>query len=272
MKPVLFEVGPVAVRSYGLAMAVALIVGVIVAARLARRLGMRTEDAFDYALVLVLVSVVAARLLYVLLNLTEFREGTGHALRVWEGGLSFHGAVIGGLAATLLVSWWKKVPPLRLCDIAAPGAALGYAITRIGCFVNGCCYGVPTDTFLGVRFYDPMIPGALTPPSHPTQAYASAASLVIFFLLLRVFRKRAGDGWVFFWYFVLYSIYRFAIEFLRRGVTARISLWGLTEAQWASILMLILGIAGLLVLSRGARAVATDTPDVPPKHPAGTVP
>jgi phosphatidylglycerol:prolipoprotein diacylglycerol transferase len=251
MRPVLFEIGPVAIRSYGVAMAVALIVGVFVATRLGKRLGIRTEDTFDYALILVITSVVMARVVFVLLNLGEFRGGGGHALRVWEGGLSFHGGVIGGLLATLLVSFWKKIPFLRLCDVAAPGAALGYAITRVGCFVNGCCYGVPTHTFLGVRFHDPLIPGGLTPPSHPTQLYSSAAGLVIFFLLLRVFSRHTKDGQVLFWYFVLYGVARFLIEFLRRGVTARIWILGLTEAQWASIVMLIVGIACLMVLARG---------------------
>jgi phosphatidylglycerol:prolipoprotein diacylglycerol transferase len=241
-------------------MAVALVAGTIVAVRLGKRAKARADDIFDYAIVMVLASIIFARAAYVLLNLQEFRGGGAHVLRLWEGGLSFHGGVIGGLLATFFVSLWKKIPALRLCDIAAPGVALGYAITRIGCFLNGCCYGAPTSLFLGVRFHDATLPGGLTPPSHPTQLYSSAANLIIFYLLLRLFAKSERDGQVFFWYFVLYAIYRFAVEFLRAGVTAKISLWGLTQAQWASIVMLIVGIAGLLFVSRRGRERPRDVP------------
>jgi phosphatidylglycerol:prolipoprotein diacylglycerol transferase len=140
-------------------------------------------------------------------------------------------------------------------DVVAPGVALGYAIGRVGCFLNGCCYGGPTDLPWACRFHDPPITGPLTPPSHPTQIYASIINLGVFYLLLRIFRRQRVTGQVLWSYIVFYAVYRFGIEFLRAGVTAQVAAAGLTQAQWASIGMLLAGGAVLFWLSRHGEGV-----------------
>ena len=131
---------------------------------------------------------------------------------------------------------WKGLSFWKCADLLAPSVAIGYAITRIGCFLNGCCYGAPTSLPWGVRFHEH---GFLTPPSHPTQLYATAANLLIFFLLTRLERLKRAPGFIFVSYLGLYSIYRFLIEFLRKGYSAQVSLFGLTQAQVASIVIIV---------------------------------
>jgi phosphatidylglycerol:prolipoprotein diacylglycerol transferase len=137
-------------------------------------------------------------------------------------------------------------------DVMAPGIALGYAIGRIGCFLNGCCYGTPTDLPWACRFQDPLVSGTVTPPSHPTQIYAAIISLGLFALLIWIDRRQRVDGQVLWSYLLGYAVYRFGIEFLRAGATAEVTLAGLTNSQWASIGMSVL--AGIALYRHSRRS------------------
>jgi phosphatidylglycerol:prolipoprotein diacylglycerol transferase len=132
----------------------------------------------------------------------------------------------------------------------APGAALGYALARAGCFLNGCCYGAPTHLPWGVRFQNPALPGGWTEPSHPVQVYALFANLMIFVVLLRVLPRKRYDGQVTGLYFILYSTYRFLAEFSRKGVTGEVLALGITQAQWASLALIVLAVVMMRTLSR----------------------
>jgi phosphatidylglycerol:prolipoprotein diacylglycerol transferase len=135
-----------------------------------------------------------------------------------------------------------------------PALALGYAIGRLGCFLNGCCYGAPTDLPWAFRFHDPPVTGPLTAPSHPTQIYASLINLGIFAALWAMAMRKTRPGQVFFAYLALYSIYRFGIEFLRKGYTAKVWLGGLTQAQIGSLVLLVLAVALYAWASRAKSA------------------
>jgi phosphatidylglycerol:prolipoprotein diacylglycerol transferase len=143
--------------------------------------------------------------------------------------------------------------------MAAPSTALGYAIARVGCFLRGCCYGAPTSLPWGHRFLlDPSAdpshaaPGVLTAPSHPTQLYAAAASLIIFGLLLWLRGRLPARGQLFLAYLAMYSVARWAIEILRRGYSAQPVAPGswLTQAQVASMVIFAIAVAGIWVLAR----------------------
>jgi phosphatidylglycerol:prolipoprotein diacylglycerol transferase len=226
-----------------------------VAVRLGKQRGIQPESIFDLTAFILVSAIIGARLLYVALQWSYFREHPDHIVRLWEGGLSFHGGLVGGLIAGMVYCRRRGLSFLRMGDVVAPGVALGYAIGRVGCFLNGCCYGGPTDLPWACRFHDPPITGPLTPPSHPTQIYASIINLGVFYLLLRIFRRQRITGQVLWSYIVFYAIYRFGIEFLRAGVTAQVAAAGLTQAQWASIGMLLAGGAVLYWLSKHGEGV-----------------
>jgi phosphatidylglycerol---prolipoprotein diacylglyceryl transferase len=253
MRPILFDIGPFPVRAYGVMLIVGFLLGLWRATKVAKRYKIAQEDVMDVSVLVLLAGIVGARILFLLLEVPHEGWGVfGGVLRVWEGGLSFHGGLIAAIAAVAIFVRVKRIPFLQLCDLLAPSLAIGYAFARIGCFLNGCCYGVATSLPWGVRFHEPD--GTLTPPSHPAQLYAFAINLIIFWLLTRVERMNRPRGFIFASYLVLYSVYRFGIEFIRKGVTAEVWFGGLTQAQVASLA----GIAvfGVVLVLLGRRPVA----------------
>jgi phosphatidylglycerol:prolipoprotein diacylglycerol transferase len=210
---------------------------------------MNVENVLDASLYALLAGIIGARLLFLLLESPEHGFNLSLFFRIWEGGLSFHGGLLGAIAAVATYTRIKKIPFLAMADVLAPSLAIGYAFTRIGCFLNGCCYGSETHLPWAVGFVDP-ITGGHTPPSHPAQLYAFAANLAIFGILTLFEKKSRGNGYVFFVYLALYSVYRFLIEIVRKGVTATVFWNGLTQAQ---VLSLVLLAAVIIVIAAGYR-------------------
>ena len=235
MHSTLFTIFGIPIRSYGFMMVVGFALGLWRAIRVAPKRGIDPDRVYDLALVVLLSGVIGARIVYILLNLQSenFRE----FFAVWNGGLSFHGGVVFAFLAAYIYTKRMQMPFWRCADLLAPSVAIGYAFTRIGCFLNGCCYGAPTDLPWGVRF---MEQGTLTPPSHPTQIYASIANIIIFFILVKLEKFRRAPGFIFTCYLGLYSIYRFLNEFLRKGYSAQVSFFGLTQAQIVSIVIIVI--------------------------------
>jgi len=240
--PILLKVGPLTLRSYGVMVALGVLFGAVWVRRdfLRRRL---PDDLFyDLLMVTIAFGVLGARLLYVALHWETYRTNLPSVVMIWaDGGLSFHGAIVGGI----LAGWWLtrryKVSFWQVADAVAPALALGHAIGRIGCFLNGCCYGVPTTMPWGVAFHNPAL-GIDTLPSHPTQLYESVGLFAMFVLLARYSRQPAYEGAVFVWWAILYAALRFVVEFWRAGATAR-AVNGLTEAQWLSLTIFALAVA-----------------------------
>jgi len=251
MFPTLFRIGPVEIHTWGTLLMLGFVAGILVTRREARRVGMSPEVALDLGLWLLVSGVVFARAVFVALNWSDFAPRPADALYIWrEGGLSFHGGLGGGILAGAIFSKWRRIPFWSLADVTAPGLALGYAITRIGCFLNGCCYGAPTSLPWGVRF--PLYPDSqiTTEPSHPTQLYAALGSLAIFAALLLLRKRLFARGQVFLLYLVLYAIMRSGMEVLRKGYSARLLVDGITQGQFASALMFVIGVVGLVVAHR----------------------
>jgi phosphatidylglycerol:prolipoprotein diacylglycerol transferase len=241
MHPILWQVGGFQIRSYGIMIALGFALAVWWSMRVAPRYGIDAEQILDFVLLTALAGAAGARLVYVMLDWGSFAREPHHVLYFWEGGLSFHGGVIGGSLAVAFIARRKGIPFLRVADVLAPGVALAYAVGRIGCFLGGCCYGVPTDLPWACSFQDPFNPHVHTPPSHPTQLYASASNLLIFLLLARMQKPPHPIGKVLWAYVTLYGLYRFVVEFWRVGATSTVWLLGLSEAQWMSIGMVLVG-------------------------------
>lgn len=234
MYPVLFRLGEFELRSYGVMLALAFLVGIWHFAREIRRAGINEDFIYELGIYLILGALVGGRLSYVLSEWGYYGAHPGAIWRVWEGGLAFYGGLVLDLSLAFFFLKRRGLPVGKIMDLAAPALALGYALARVGCFLNGCCYGHLTALPWGVDFGDG--------PRHPTQLYAAGASLLIFFALRGWKKNKPFEGYLIWLYLGLYALYRFLVEFFREA--PQVTPW-LTLGQLASAL---LGIVVLLVL------------------------
>ncbi len=236
MHPILLKIGPFTLYSYGFFVATAFLVSSALILREASKAGMKRESVLDVLIALLLGGLIGGRVLFVAINLDQYLAGPLHVFMLNEGGMAFHGGLAGGILGVFLACRAKRMSFWGMLDLVSPYAALGHAIGRIGCFMNGCCYGKPAISGPGVVF-----PGELA-ARIPTQIYESALLVILFVSLKGVWRKRNFDGQVFSAYIMLYALLRFAMEFLRGDNPEIVS--GLTLPQIISIGMLVFG-AGL---------------------------
>lgn len=243
--------GPVDIKAYGTMLVLGLTAGTIWCIQEGSRRGHQPAIFIDFAIYMLLGGILGARVAYVALDWSAYSAHPKAVLALWEGGLSFHGGVAGAVLAALVFVRRYRKSFAELTDIAAPGLALGYAFGRLGCFLNGCCYGIPTTLPWGVSF-----PGAtwqngapLSGPLHPTQIYGALASLLIFAILYLLRDRIARPGHLFLVYIALYSGYRFFLEELRYGVTgAPLPFFpDFTLGQAASALLILVAAATMLL-------------------------
>lgn len=261
--PVIVEIGPFILRWYGLLIASAVLIGVSLSQELAQRRQVNPELISDLAIWLVLSAIPSARIYYVLFQWDSYANNPGEMIAIWKGGIAIHGAILGGLVASLIFARLRQVPFWQLVDLVAPSLILGQAIGRWGNFFNSEAFGRPTD--LPWKLY---IPPERRPPGylnveyfHPTFLYESLWNLLVFGGLLTLFfrglkgKPRLKLGTIFLLYLVGYSSGRFWIEGLR---TDSLMLGPLRIAQVVSLVGISIGLLGLLWLYRFNRSL----PDV----------
>ncbi|MBN2057570.1 MAG: prolipoprotein diacylglyceryl transferase [Candidatus Saganbacteria bacterium] len=236
MCPILFKLGPFPVHAYGFMIAIAFLVGIVISMYFARREGVGPENILDLALYVILSAIIGARALYVIGTWDQYQGNIWEMFAVQKGGLIFLGGLLLAVLTVMLYARVKRIPILRLLDILTPGTALGYAITRIGCFLNGCCFGLPTDLPWGLEFPFGSLAYSYFPHQHihPTQLYSSASMFLAFLALIWLYHKKQKDGFIFYWGLIFYSVYRMAVEFLR---FSPIHWLGLTPSQWLVIFL-----------------------------------
>ncbi|KAF0133864.1 MAG: phosphatidylglycerol:prolipoprotein diacylglycerol transferase [Candidatus Saganbacteria bacterium] len=232
MHPILFKFGSITIFSYGFMIALAFLAGIYFSYFLAVREGIKGEKIFDLALVILVSSIVGARIFYVIEFWPDFISNPLEVFFIWQGGLVFFGGLLFAALAAVAFANYYKIKALKLMDIITPGTALGYGIGRIGCFLRGCCYGIETKLPWGIVF-----PG-LSEAHHPTQLYAFISGIIMFTMLLLLYRKKKYDGQVFFSGLMFYSVYRFSVEFLRMNPKYLF----FSMAQWISILIFFLAL------------------------------
>ncbi len=281
MHPILFHLGPLPVRSYGTLVVLGFLVGLWRTMRVcARRMATEPEGSprrihpdnmFDMGIVGLMIGILCARILFVMLDWRDFAEHPASMLRIWEGGLALHGGFFGGILFMFFYCRWKRLSFFAVGDLCAVGWCLGYIIGRFGCLLNGCCYGGVCDLPWAIRFPDEQHPGLLTPPSHPTQIYASLFNVAFFFILTRWERRPRRDGEIFWAYVGLYGLYRFVVDFFRAGATSTylIPSLRLTDTHILSLVMMMVSVAGILWLRRHRPAVQ-DAAFAQPIAPAAT--
>ncbi|MEO6906508.1 MAG: prolipoprotein diacylglyceryl transferase [Abditibacteriaceae bacterium] len=244
-------------HSYGLLLVIGFFAATLSAAKEAKRRGYDPNLILDMALPMLIVTILTCRILYVMLAHDQFHS-FWEMLRVWDGGLSFYGAFIGGPLVFAYFAWSRKMSVLVLSDLVTPSVFLGYFFGRIGCLLNGCCYGRACSLPWAIQFPTEGNPSVLTPPSHPTQLYSALIALALFFVMQRAkvgkrFTQFAGQISLLF--VVLYLLERSFVEIFRLGATAEVmfpSIPWLSQAQFASALILIVVAVAWKVLSAQA--------------------
>lgn len=260
MYPILFHIGSFPLHTYGVLLMLGFALALWRTAAAANghpEKGITAQDVLDLAVWVLISGIFFARLAFVFLE-PDWRTLLPQFFEIWNGGISFDGALFGGLLAIIVFCRLRKLSFLSMADLIAPSAILGYAVGRVGCFFNGCCYGRPTTLPWGVRFHADDNGGVLTPPSHPTQLYSTIMSLIIFTLM--VWRERSGKGFrgeLFTWYLMGSAIERFIMEIWRGGVTSDyVHGTPFTTAQFFCMGLFAAGFAAWLILRRQPQPVA----------------
>jgi phosphatidylglycerol:prolipoprotein diacylglycerol transferase len=262
MWPELFKIGSLSISPYGILVAVGFFVGIWLSARLgARNEGMEPRVFWDFGLSLVLIALVGAKILMIFTD-PYYYENPGNILSL--DFLRSAGVFYGGfIAAVAWAAWYfrrHRLDGWRIADAFAPGVALGHFFGRLGCFTAGCCHGRPGTGLFTVTFTDPscMVEhDFLGAPLYATQLMESLGNLVIFGLLMWLYRRKRFDGQIILTYLLLYSIFRFGVEFLRGDLRGWIVPGILSTSQFIAIL-LVIGAALFYRLRR--RRAATPAP------------
>ncbi len=235
MHPILFSIGDFEIHVWGLMVALGVFAGLWLAIRLAQGSEFTADMLQEYVLYGFIAGFIGARAWEVVFSWGEYAANPAQALLFWQGGLSIQGAV----AANVVLAWGyfrrKGLSFRRFADIAAPGLILGQAIGRIGCFFNGDAYGKPTDAWYGVS-YQPGTPAFQvwgSTPLIPAELMEAGLDIVIAAILLRLFSRKQFDGQVALAYFILYSLARFGLEFLR---TDSLMIGGFKAAQLTALI------------------------------------
>jgi phosphatidylglycerol:prolipoprotein diacylglycerol transferase len=262
------QVGPLTIRVFGLLVALGMVIGILVAARRNERFGVARGETERVGFWLVLIGLVGARLTWVLSHLEEIASPVD-VVAVWEGGLQFTGGFLAAaLAAPLLTRSWPKGQRWVFLDGAVLGLAIGQLVGRVGCYAVGEHLGGPTGFWLGVTYLGGVtIEGPLEVgvTYHNTALYEFLWLLPIIALLLWLDRRGARPGLMTAVFAICYGTLRFLTDFLRAYDQ---TLFGLTGAQYGSILLVGVGVWLLVVINRHPLDAAPDEADEP--SPEGT--
>lgn len=246
MYPELFRIGDFPINTYGVLLAVGMLLALFVASKLAARDGLPRERIYDLGLWTLIGGLLGSKILMFIVedNVQIF------SLDFLRSGGVYYGGFLGGFFALVLLIRFYKLPFWKVADAFAPGVALGQAIGRQGCFAAGCCWGKPTDSFAGVHFTEkaheftgvPIYgPDGSDLYLHPTQLYESITMLVVFAVLIFIHRKKRFDGQVLISYAIIYALVRFIIEFVRDDPRGNLfglnDLLGISTSQIISLLV-----------------------------------
>ena len=241
MHPIICKFGPFVVYSYGLLLVVAFAIATLLLIRQGKAQGLNPELISNLSFIILISGILGARIFYVVLNLDYFLNHPLEIVMFSRGGLVwFGGLILGGLSGIVYLKY-KGQEIYKIFDLAIPYVVLAHGIGRIGCFLNGCCFGKENLQFglnvasLGVTLI-------------PTQLYSSLALLGIF-MILRIRQRRGySRGEIFYLYLFLYCLWRFFIEFFRGD--SKIFIYHLTVFQIISIILFILSLVMLIRIKR----------------------
>jgi phosphatidylglycerol---prolipoprotein diacylglyceryl transferase len=251
MHPILLDLGPATIYTYGVLLAAAYLLGLKLAMVRGKAGGLDQARVLDLGIYIIISALIGAKLLLLITDFRTFISDPSELISLARSGGVFYGGLI--LAVSVALWYIRKIglPLWTTCDVFAPGIALGHVVGRFGCFFAGCCWGKPTDVPWAITFTNPYaaanVGTPLNVPLHPTQLYEAGAEALILALLLATERRGKGyPGRTFWLYMLLYAISRFIIEFYRndpRGVVLMFS-----TSQFISLVLAPLAIVMLVVL------------------------
>ena len=217
MHPILFKIGGLEIRTWGVLVLLGFLAGLEVTYYYAKKHGITRDSVYDLGFWVIIASIIGARVFYILYNFHEFKHNLWEMFAIWHGGMVFLGGFFFAIPTAIYYLKKHNIPIWKFADWTAPGFALGMFIGRWGCFFNGCCFGHACHgTFCAV-----FKPGSEAfqvfgnTPIHPTQLYESFGNLIIFFILLPIMKKKPYDGFVFLLYLILGPLVRFIDDFYR---------------------------------------------------------
>ncbi len=243
MDPILFKFFGITVYSYGFFLSFAFMLCLMLILRRARFMDIAPHYVLDLGLYIIISGIVGARLFYIFSNFNYYLENPLEIFLLNKGGLVFHGGLILALIVGIAIVKIWKLPVLQMADLVITFLPLGQAIGRVGCFLNGCCYGKPTESIFGIKFPTYSFAANAFGPDiyvYPTQIFSSIADLAIFFILLLRMKKKQYDGQAVIYYLFLYGVARFFLEFLRADNP--IVFYGLNVQQIISVLMIVISL------------------------------
>jgi len=248
MHPDLFSIGPLTLHTYGLMIAIGFIVGLVIAIKIGRRHGIDPQQIMDLSFLLIISGIIGSRIVYILMNISDYAANPLDIFKLWQGGLVFSGGLLAALIACFFYIRRHKLDILLTGDIFAPSVAIGQAIGRIGCFMAGCCYGKTTSVHWGVIFTDSKSIAPLNIPLHPTQLYDSFSNFIIFIILIILGARKKFTGQVIIWFLIMHSTARLFIERFRGDDRGIVPGTGWTMTQFIAILILISSIYALFYI------------------------
>jgi phosphatidylglycerol:prolipoprotein diacylglycerol transferase len=247
MFPKLIDFGGFFLPTYGVLVAVGFLAGLWIVRRLAARIPLNDEKITNLVIYCALAGLAGAKLFMFLFDWNAFMANPGDflSLSTLQAAGVYQGGFLLALAFAIYYIRRHALPLLTTLDIFAPGIAIGHAFGRIGCFAAGCCYGTECERPWGVKFTNveayKMTGVPLEVSLHPTQLYEAIFNFALAGMLYWLFNRRPQPGVIFAAYLCLYSVFRFAVEFVRHHEQALTG--GLSNTQWISLATLLAGLA-----------------------------
>lgn len=243
MDPVCFIIGTRAVYWYGIMVAAGFLACIAHLTILGIREGREPGFGSDLAFWIMLSGIIGARIAYVLANIGYYLQNPLAIIRVDQGGLIYYGGFFGAFIAGIIFARVRKLNILALADYVVSALPLGHFFGRIGCFLNGCCYGAVTSL--------PWSVSQQGASRHPVQLYEALLNLAVYLLLIPAYRRRKYNGEILAIYCMIYPLGRFLIEFFRGD--ERLGWHGIAYAQIISLGLLAVGVTLGIILSRSRR-------------------
>jgi len=233
MHPVCFKIGNFVIYWYGVMVAIGVFLSSFLFTKYAKKCGYSEKVISQIVFWTVIVGIIGGRLFHIIAHYPYYHRHPFEILNIRNGGLAVQGAILSSLLFLIIYLNVKRIGVMRILDIMAVFVPLGQAIGRIGCFLNGCCYGKPTDLWIGVKF--PFLEKKV----HPTQLYYSFLYFILFLILYNISRKERKDGEIVGIYLVCFGLIRYFVDFLRGDLLPTI--FGLKLTQFIGIFIFMVG-------------------------------